>query len=193
MKQRESVRLGITIQVDTIAMQKLWTWVDIAKGEVSALGIVETIAADDTTLRITDFILLDQFCSDTETELDPDALAKLVTDVDPDTLRCWVHSHGDMPVFWSNQDDETIEGLSNGEWLLSLVVNKNRQTMMRLDQYHPAHLYMPDVVFEIYHPVSDELVEQWKVEFKGKVTECCLPVGYEPEQDDLLWEGVYAG
>ena len=64
MKQRnrEPVRLGIDIQVDSIAMQKLWTFVDLAKGEVSAIGTVETIKNESTgqicILRVTDFHLM---------------------------------------------------------------------------------------------------------------------------------------
>ncbi len=195
MKQRKPVQLGIKIQVDAIAMQKLWTWVHMAKGEVSALGTVEVIETSDTILRITDFYLLKQICSDVETELDQSALANLLTEVDPSMLRCWVHSHGDMAVFWSGTDDETIEGLSNGEWLLSLVVNKLHETVMRLDQYHPAHLYLSDVVFELYHPVGDKLVEQWEEEFKKKVTENSdLPSAYlnNKDEDDFLWEDMYA-
>ncbi len=196
MKQREPVQLGIKIQVDAIAMQKLWTWVAMAKGEVSAIGTVNVIEEDEVTiLRVTDFHLLKQTCTESETELDPSALAKLLTKVDPRKLRCWVHSHGDMAVFWSGTDDETIEGLSNGEWLLSLVVNKLHDTMMRLDQYYPAHLYLSDVVFELYHPVGNEIVEQWEEEFKKKVTENSdLLSAYlnNKDEDDFLWEDMYA-
>jgi hypothetical protein len=114
-------------------MQKPWTWIDLANGEVSAIGTVDVIEDEVTILRVTDFFLLKQTCSDVETELDQTALANLFSEVDPNKLRCWVHSHGDTSVFWSGTDDETIEGLSNGEWMLSLVVNKYQETMMRFD------------------------------------------------------------
>ena len=204
MKQRnrEPARLGIDIQVDSIAMQKLWTFVDLAKGELSAIGTVDTIKDESTgqitVLRVTDFHLLDQVCSDTETEIDPNALANLMTEQDPEKLRCWVHSHGTMGVFWSTQDDACIEGLANGEWLLSLVVNKDHDTMMRLDQYHPCHLCVSDVTFDLFNPISMDIQQEWTKEFKDKVIECVYPArtpyDFVPDQDDdYLWEDMYVG
>jgi len=81
----------------------------------------------------------------------PAAVAQLIADlenqnIDSRKLRCWAHSHGSMSVFWSGTDDECITGLANGEWLLSLVVNKKRDSMSRLDQYHPCHMYLSDVL-----------------------------------------------
>ena len=42
---------------------------------------------------------------------------------------------------------------------------------MRLDQYHPCHLYLTDVVWEVHYPLVDGLAEQCLTEFKAKVTE----------------------
>jgi hypothetical protein len=74
-------------------------------------------------------------------------------------------------VFWSGQDESCISGLANNEWLLSLVVNKRRDTQMRLDLFHPAHLYLADVVWEVKYPIVDGLAETCLSEFKVKVRE----------------------
>jgi hypothetical protein len=178
--QRDPVQLGIKIQVDALAMQKMWQWVDLAKGEVSALGLVEDVRDADsgavTALIVTDFFLVKQQCSADETTMDSASVAELLVEleakgIDGRKLRCWCHSHGDLSVFWSGQDDECIRGLSNGDWLLSLVVNKPRDSMMRLDQYHPCHLYLSDVVWEVRYPLVDGLAEACFSEFKSKVTE----------------------
>ena len=208
-KQHNPVDLDITIQVDATAIQKLWLWTDLAQGEVSALGIVDEIKDKDTRkveiLRVTDFHLVNQICNDVETELDPEAIGQLMQEVDdPARLRCWAHSHGTMGAFWSGTDDETISGLANGEWLLSLVVNKKREVMMRLDQFHPVHLYLEDVAFEVFYPATKGLEDQCRKEFKAKVTEAFplikitterlhsqvqVPsIGMLPEDD--WWEGV---
>jgi hypothetical protein len=177
---REPVQLGIKIQVDAVAMMKFWHWVDMAKGEVSALGLVDEIRDADTgmitALLVTDFFLVKQECSIDETTMDPAAVAQLIADlenqnIDSRKLRCWTHSHGSMSVFWSGTDDENINGLANGEYLLSLVVNKKRDTMCRLDQYNPCHLYLSDVVWEVYYPLVDGLAEACFAEFKAKVNE----------------------
>ena len=162
-------QLDIRVQVDALAWTKLMTWVEMAKGEVSAIGLVESTPG---LLRVIDFKLLTQVCNSTETELDPKAIAQLMQEVeDPSMLRCWAHSHGDMDCFWSKTDEETIAGLSNDEWMLSLVVNKDHDAIMRLDVYHPAHVHIDDVVWELYYDVPVETQEDWKKQFKDKVTE----------------------
>ena len=180
MKPRDPLQLGIKIQVDVVAMQKLWLWTDLADGEVSALGLVEEIR-DETSglisiLRVTDFFLIKQQCNGVETEMDPAAVSELMVDlessgIDSSRLRCWAHSHDTMSVFWSDVDQECISGLANGEWMLSLVVNKKRDSLMRLDSFHPAHMFLPDVVWEVYYPLDDDLEGMCIEEFKAKVTE----------------------
>jgi len=179
-RQHDPVQLDIKIQMTVEAIQKLWTWTDLAKGEFSALGIVDEVIDPDTgtlsTLRVTDFYLVKQICSDMETELYPFSVSELMMNLEArglpsGKLRCWVHSHGDMGVFWSGQDNETIEGLSNDAWLLSLVVNRKRQAMMRLDMFYPTHLYVQDIVWEICYPQDGVFTEQCLKEFREKVTE----------------------
>jgi hypothetical protein len=191
-QQREPVQLGIKMQVDALAMQKIWQWVDLAKGEVSALGLVEDVRDAEngavTALIVTDFFLVKQTCSADETTMDPASVAELLTDletkgIDGRKLRCWCHSHGDLSVFWSGQDDECIRGLCNGEWMLSLVVNKSRDSMMRLDQYHPVHLYVSDCIWEVRYPLVDGLAEACFAEFKAKVTESRFMFGAAKQRD----------
>ncbi len=177
---RQPVDAGVKIQVEATAMQKLWLWTDFAKGEVSCLGLVDEVVSTETgrttALVVTDFYLVKQNCSYEETELDVAEVARLISEleskgVDSRRLRCWAHSHGSMGVFWSGQDEQCIAGLANGEWMLSLVVNKKRDAMMRLDQYHPAHLYLADVVWEVVYPLAAGLAEACFDEFKARVTE----------------------
>jgi len=178
--QRQPIDAGVKIQVDATAMQKLWLWTDMAKGEVSCLGLVDEVVNADTkrttSLVVTDFHLVKQNCSFDETDMDIADVARLITElegkgIDSRKLRCWAHSHGGMSVFWSGQDNTCIDGLANGEWLLSLVVNKRRDAIMRLDQYHPSHMYLADVVWETNFPLVDGLAEACFSEFKAKVKE----------------------
>jgi len=211
-KQREPVQLDIKVQISAEAIQKIRIWTDIAKGEVSALGLVDEIRDEDSgaveTLRVTDVFLVKQICNDCETELDSEAVAQLMLEletagIDTGKLKAWAHSHGTMQVFLSGQDDETIEGLSNGEWLLSLVVNKFLQSLMRLDQFHPTHMYIGDVVWEVHYPAIEGLEEQCRKEFKEKVKEGYyvtktykstrsqqLRIMPDTFDEDLYWEGV---
>jgi hypothetical protein len=185
-RQRDPAELDIKIQVDIVALQKLWLWAEMASGEISSLGLVEEIRDENTgrvsILRVTDFFLVKQSCSVAETTMDPKGVAELMTSleglgVDSSKLRCWAHSHGAMGVFWSDTDDECITGLANGEWLLSLVVNKKRDSLMRLDQFHPTHLYLGDVVWEVHYPLIDGIAEHCVAEFRAKVEETPLLIG----------------
>ncbi len=187
--QRQAVDSGLKIQVEATAMQKLWLWTDMAKGEVSCLGIVDEVVNADskrlTALVVCDFFLIKQNCSYDETDMDIADVARLITEleckgIDSRKLRCWAHSHGSMSVFWSGQDESCISGLANGEWLLSLVVNKRRDTIMRLDQYHPSHIFLADVVWETKFPLVDGLAEACFSEFKAKVHE----VAFVPRNRD---------
>lgn len=196
-QRREPVELSLRIQVDALAMQKLWAWTAMAKGEVSCLGLVDQIydgAGRLSVLRVTDFFLVKQVCTDTETDMEPAAVAQLLMEleqkgVDSSRLRCWAHSHSVMNVFWSGTDHETISGLANGEWLLSLVVNKKRDAMMRLDQYHPCNLWVNDVLWEVYYPQSESLEEACAEDFKAKVTEG-FPVLRMPRRNREIIEEV---
>jgi hypothetical protein len=193
-RQRDSVQLGIRIQIDAIAMQKLWTWTDVARTEVSALGLVEEIRDADTgavtSLLITDMFLVKQQCSMDETTMDAQAVAELMVSLEAQgiesrKLRLWAHSHAAMSVFWSSTDDACVEGLANGEWLLSLVVNKKHDAQMRLDEFNPAHLYLTDVAFEIAYPIVDGLAAECLAEYKAKVTEMTFTMsnGHRPAAD----------
>jgi hypothetical protein len=195
-RQRDPVQLGIRIQVDAVAMQKLWTWTDVARGEVSALGLVEEIRDTDsgaiTALLVTDMYLVKQQCSMDETTMDPQAVAELMVDleskgIDTRKLRMWTHSHGGLSVFFSGTDDTTIEGLANGEWLLSLVVNKKHDAQMRLDQFSPAHLFLTDVAFEIAYPMVDGLAAECLAEYTAKVTETMFTMsnGHKPRAEHV--------
>lgn len=162
-------KLDVCIQIDVMAWMKWLYWVEIAQGEVSGLGVVEEHPG---LLRITDFVLLEQVCSDAETELDPRAIAELMQDIDdPSRLRCWIHSHADMGVFWSRTDESTIAGLSNGTWLLSMVVNKAHQSLLRLDQFNPTHMYIDNVQWQLYFDAAKKDQSKWKKQFSDRVQE----------------------
>jgi len=177
---RQPVNAGVKIQVEAEAMQKLWLWTDFAKGEVSCLGLVDEVVDANTgritALIVSDFYLVKQNCTSDETDMDVADVARLISEleakgIDSRKLRCWAHSHGSMSVFWSGQDEQCIAGLANDDWMLSLVVNKRRDSIMRLDQYHPAHLYLADIAWDVVYPLVPGLAEECFSEFKAKVKE----------------------
>ena len=123
------------------AFKRLALYIELCPFEVSGLGTVEPSGKD---LLVTEVFLIRQRASDSDTELDPEAVAGHLLQIlqegrDPSTLRLWWHSHADGPIFWSNTDEETITSLQI-EQLVSIVGNKRCEFGCRLDQFTPKRL-----------------------------------------------------
>ena len=125
------------------AWRAMWRFVDLAApDEVSGLGLVERVG--DFGLHVEEIFLLDQVSSAATTELDATDIANLQANLigqdraeDADSILLWWHSHGDMESFWSGTDVSTIEQLQAEPYLLSVVVNKKREYMARVDMWEP--------------------------------------------------------
>ena len=166
----------LTVKIALPVLERVRHYVDIAPGEVSALGVVERVGED---LVVTDLFLPKQSCSGASTEMDPADVAKLLVDletqgIDPKTLRLWLHSHADMNTFWSQTDAETIAGLCNDGFLLSVVTNKKGAMLARVDVFEPIPFTIDKVPVEPLLP-DFGLRDQCKVEIEAKVQRAVLP------------------
>lgn len=121
------------------AFRKLQLYIERCPMEIGGLGRVEIPNPEE--LRVVDVFTLDQVVTRASTTLDPDAVADLVTTAvrsgdDPSTYRCWWHSHGDMPAYFSQTDRETIARFS-GDFLVSIVGSRRGEFACRLDILRP--------------------------------------------------------
>lgn len=121
------------------AWQKLWAWIYLAEGEVGGLGSIVEVPGG---FRVVDCFLIDQRATDVDTELDPAAASQFLVEYvqqgrDPVELRLWWHSHAREGVFWSADDERTIDGFG-GDYLVSLVGNQRGKVLARLDRYRPT-------------------------------------------------------
>jgi hypothetical protein len=107
-----------------------------------------------------------------------DVAAKLIeenpeTGVDEvNSLRCWVHSHVNMGVEPSGQDDSQMSLFNeNGcEWFLRGIMNK--AGMAKFDLFYFKQKYkILDIPWEIGQLANPDRVTFWKNEIKDKVTE----------------------
>lgn len=141
MKRPNQPEVFITLK----AIKKIECFVRQAPGEVNGLGIVEE--------RGNDLIVIDAFTLPEEVSPGSadytDAFNDFLTDFavnggDPAKLRFQWHSHGNIPAFFSPEDLETIENCL-GDYRISLVVNKEKQYLCRLDIFKPLRLtfFMP--------------------------------------------------
>lgn len=131
-----------SVNITNGAYSKLMLYIKHCAVEISGLGEIEVRPSGE--LWITDIFLLKQRGSMGGVVLDDDALAEHLNQYIADgnsgeRLRCWWHSHVHMGVFWSAIDQETMAKFS-GDYLVSIVGNKQGELQTRLDLFRPFRL-----------------------------------------------------
>ena len=188
------IDVDLTVFLEPSVNEMLNHWVDMAKGEVSALGLVEEVSGG---FLVTEVFLPEQECSSANTLISPESVAKLLIELeekgyDPQFLRFWAHSHGEMDVFWSNTDEDTMNLLANPDYVVAVVGNKRGERLARVDIYQPLNVRFNEVPVEIRLPDLGlkDICEQ---AFKEKVKETApvyYPIGPADRlvQEDFWWE-----
>ena len=176
---------GLRVEIEAEAWECIHHWAQLAKGEYSCLGVV------DDDLYIGEVHLLEQESTDVGTELDPDAIAKLLVSLPaPEKVRAWIHSHGSMKPFWSHTDNDCIEGLANDGFLVSLVVNHAGETRCRVDIFQPVRITI-DKVPVVVRVRSPLLRAECAKEFAQKVREVPVQVRVMPQVKGPLGLSAY--
>lgn len=145
---RGSVRLALDttfvpprVRIDLAAFQRIIAYARASPGEVNGLGVVEREGND---LRITDAFTLPQVVTAASAEIDDEALHAFAYErvrAGEDLRRYalqW-HSHADMSTFCSHTDLRTITGFQ-GDYLVSMVVNRRGEYHCRLDLFRPLRV-----------------------------------------------------
>lgn len=117
---------------------RLRLYVELCPSEIGGLAEVR---AEGDGLLVTALCLLDQRVSSSETELQPEAVLRLLHQCleegrDPAALRLWWHSHAEHEVEWSETDEATIQGFGAAS-LISLVTNRAGDVLCRWDTWQP--------------------------------------------------------
>ena len=170
--------------------ERMRHYTNLAAGEVSGLGTVEEFNGG---FLVTDLFLPKQTCSPGGTELDQESVATLLMELDQagkdsGALRYWFHSHGDLDVFWSRTDEECINNLANGDYVLSLVTNKRGHMLARLDIFRPVRVTIDQVPVSV-RSTSESLVERCRQEVAMNVESAPLQFArplFPPRQPELL-------
>ena len=125
---------------------RLRLYVELCPSEIGGLGEVR---AEGDGLLVMGLALLDQRVSPAETELQPEAVLRLLGQCvaegrDPAALRLWWHSHAESEVEWSETDEATIEGFG-ADSLVSLVTNKAGDVLCRWDCWRPERTTVQEI------------------------------------------------
>lgn len=177
--QKYTAPESMKIEYSNTAWDKIMTWVDITSEEISGLGCVKR--KDDGSFYVYDVFLLIQDNTSSFTDIDDEALMKLMweitekDDADDGTrfndLKYWWHSHSNMSTFWSGQDEKCIqEKLIHANWWLSTVHNKKNEIDTRFDIADPPTRF-DDLKVSLKRQIPKSLTDFCKKEYEEKVTE----------------------
>jgi proteasome lid subunit RPN8/RPN11 len=146
-------------------------YVDKSPIEISGLGRVKK--HDNGDMEVVKVYLLEQENTGASTDIDAEAVAKLMfeTRKDQGDLNFWWHSHVDMGVFWSGTDMATIQEFGKNGYLLSTVFNKKRQ--MRSSYFQGGTDFLPQLFMDeletvISNSLPKKLTNKWDKEYKSK-------------------------
>ncbi len=186
MKRKLTMRTP-KVLLSVEAERQLRVWTQAAKGEFSCFGVTE-VDTDSGAIVVKKFFLPEQVCTDSHTSPDRESMGALMTELvkaghDVSDLRCWAHSHADMNCFWSSEDADTIEQMDNGDWLISIVTNKQGHFRARLDLYAPWRITVDQI--KVGFLTSVERDEELEKELRDKVHAPTAPCGLVWPEDDL--------
>jgi hypothetical protein len=166
--------------IEEAAYQKIRAYTDLCPNEISGLGKVRVEHGD---FIVSDVAIFEQKVSAAHSTIEPAALAKFQDErvKAGESMRewkLWWHSHAEMGVFFSKTDTDTIDGSTEFPWLVSLVVNKKRESEARIDVFEPVHMFM-ELDVEIISEANDEIKKLCEADIKEKVEHPKKHVGYD--------------
>ena len=157
-------------------------FVELCDLEISGLGKISKYKDGFLVEKVK---LIEQTVSMANTNLDAEGLGKLYHEIIQEegslaNWKLWWHSHASMPTFWSQTDEEAIEGFDNetpnNNWFISTVFNHKMDWKARLDVFSPKHLTQNFTDLKIIHIYSRNIREECKCQIEQKVTETKFPV-----------------
>jgi proteasome lid subunit RPN8/RPN11 len=147
--------------------------------EVSGLGRIQRDTNGD--MVVTKVYLLEQENSAVTTDIDPDAVAKLMYDSREDAgdLNFWWHSHHTMAAYMSGTDVDTIKEFGKNGYLVATVFNKRGEMFTAYYQGNNGfvpEIYMDKIPTEVTYYPTQEQRDRWEAEHKEKCTTRQWPV-----------------
>jgi|TARA_Y100000310_G_scaffold87472_1_gene84311 hypothetical protein len=130
--------------------------------EIGGMAIMQDI---EDGMLVTNPVILKQTVSGGSCDLDKESLANYYTKAamkHGDVRFLWWHSHGDSSVFFSDIDSTTISESPTSDFTVSLVVNTKGKNELRIDVFHPVHMYIKGCLSIIDRPddPADAVMEE---------------------------------
>ena len=160
----------LKLKITTNAYLKLKYFTENTDTEVSGLGKVRVSRG---YLEVYDIEVFEQNVSAISSDLEMESLVKFLIDKtlkneSVKDYKVWWHSHVYMSAYFSPTDDTTINRSTEFPYLISIVTNKDEESMARLDLFKPLRLTIP-LKIEISLNRNKKLEEKCKIEIAKKV------------------------
>lgn len=185
----DASKMDIKVHVERHVWSKMHGWCKAANSEVSGLFMVRLKEWEwqfkdgkiqpKALFEAYDIYFPEQKCTAAFTELAETSVAKLSMRLHKkkkklEDLRGWWHTHYTMSTFWSGTDDNTAQRLArtNGQWLVSIVVNQKGHWLCRVDMMKPVNMVF-DKVEVLLIPNSRKLKR--KRNFKSDIKKWVKP------------------
>ncbi len=145
----------------------------VQKSHIEISGLGRMIKRKDGAYEVIKVYLLDQENSAASTDLDADAVAKLMfeTREDEGMLNFWWHSHVNMIVYMSPTDTATMKQFGDNGFLVGTVFNKKRELFSAYYQGETEilpSLYIDKVETTIEKTVDPEREKDWEANYDAK-------------------------
>lgn len=166
------------VYITTNAYAKMTHIVDMVDKEVGWLGTAEWVKQSDM-LVIDDIFLFHQEVNSSTCEITPEGLAEFAEELLQEdngidiwnNIKVWGHSHVNMGVSPSNQDDSQMKVFADhNDWFLRIIANKSGELKVDLFDYQ-ANISYIDLKWDILIPELFSTKEFIENEIKKKVKE----------------------
>lgn len=205
-KARETVKPTITnitppphVYIMPLALSKMKYYVELCSKEIGWLGEAY-MDKENNTYYIKDVMLFDQEVHSTTCEITSEGLSKFAEKLLEqkngmdiwNNLTMWGHSHVNMGVSPSSQDNQQMIVFKDGghKWFLRIIANKSGELELSLFDY-ANNLVYSNIPWEMYYPEPNNLEELIKAEIEEKVKEITYTTtysGYNNWQKNKIWD-----
>jgi proteasome lid subunit RPN8/RPN11 len=190
--------------------EQLQAYVQACPVEINGFGMIDRVGHQ---FHLREVFILEQTATGASVDVSATAIHQHInqmiqTGQDPSRMRLQWHSHVNMPAYFSGVDLNNIENYG-GEWMISLVTNKQGRHELRLDVFNPFRIWTP-MELHIVAPPNQRVVRSVQAEINAKVRRpqprlfrqdttrplaALTPVGGIPfdGEEILFWEGGSTG
>lgn len=160
--------LAPQVAIMQLALDKMKLYVDECSDEIGWMG---TARRENNFILIDDVFLFAQEVHSTTTEITPDGLSEFATDLLEmgdagmdiwNNLKMWGHSHVNMGITPSHQDDKQMETFKEGghDWFIRLIANKKGELKLDLYDYQNGIIFTDLPWVAVQADAENELQKQ---------------------------------